>query len=899
LVGKSSESLQIFLKVLLFLVGLSSYSQQVMVSGEVTDSLQNPLAYANILAMPESAEEKVRFAVTESNGNYELGLAENQNYTLTVSFLGYTSYETQIKTTKKNIVKNFVLHENTEELGAVILDYKPPVEVKKDTITYRVEAFATGEERKLREILKKLPGVEVDRLGNVTSQGKKITKVLVENKTFFTGDSKLAVNNIPADAVEEVEIIDDYNEVAMLKGLNDSDEMAMNIKLKEEKKKFAFGDIEVGAGVKNRYLVHPKLFYYSPKTDVNFIGDLNNQGSSSFGFREYVEFEGGFGKLINGSNSGVSPFRNNFNQFIDNQDFRSSVSQFGAVNIRHTISEATDISGYVISSNTKSETETHTENEYLLEEAPYFEMRNNTKALHNFFTIGKLTLEYRPHHEEDFTYNSLIKITDNDSRDYLSTTNPFQNNSITAWNDIKNFDLKQNFSYSRKLSKNHTGTFEATYSFQNDKPLTEWMTDRQILQELIPLENDDVYHILQTKRNKAQYIDVALKHYWVLNNFNHIYTSVGVNAMFSEFYSQDLQHISDGRINEFESAGFGNDFGYDFLNTFAGLEYKLRLGIATFKPMLYMHFYNWKTVQFDDKSNHTKALLLPQFTTKIELNRSESINLRYGMHARFPNIEQLANNFVLSSFNSVYRGDAALENQLYHSLSLSYNKFSMIKKFNINLNASLNKKVEQIKTITQLQGIEQYNMPMMFDLPEHNWRVIGFLSKTIRKIRYKLNGTFNYNDFYQTLNTTTHFNISKSLSSTASVETLFRDFPNIEFGYSKGFNSYRSFNQINNFENDRIFIHLQYAFLKNFIFKADYSFEQYHNKSSQNKNTFDNANASLFYQVEDSPWGFEINATNLFDTTFKQSNSFNSFLISDTKRFILPRIVMFKVAYKL
>lgn len=869
-----------------------------MVSGKVTDSLQNPLAYANILAMPESKEETVRFAVTESNGSYELGLAKNQNYTLTVSFLGYTSHETQIKTTEKNIVKNFILHENTEQLGAVVLDYKPPAEIKKDTITYRVDAFATGEERKLREILKKLPGVEVDRLGNVTSQGKKITKVLVENKTFFTGDSKLAVNNIPADAVEEVEIIDDYNEVAMLKGLNDSNEMAMNIKLKEEKKKFAFGDVEVGAGVKNSYLVHPKLFYYSPKTDVNFIGDLNNQGSSSFGFREYVEFEGGFGKLINGSNSGVSPFSSNFNQFLNNQDFKSSVSQFGAVNIRHTIGEVTDISGYVISSNTKSETETHTENEYLLEEAPYFEMRNNTKALNNFFTIGKLTLEYNPHHEENYTYNSLIRITDGDSREYLSTTNPFQNNSIAVWNDIKNFDLKQNFSYSRKLSKNHTGIFEATYSFQNDKPLAEWMTDRQILQGLIPLE-DDVYHILQTKRNKAQYIDVALKHYWVLNNFNHIYTSVGANAVFSEFYSQDLQHISDGRINEFESAGFGNDFGYDFLNTFAGLEYKLRLGIATFKPMLYMHFYNWKTAQFGDKSSHTKALLLPQFTTKIELNRSESINLRYGMHARFPNIEQLANNFVLSSFNSVYKGDTALENQLYHSLSLSYNKFSIIRKFNINLNASLNKKVEQVKTITQLQGIEQYNMPMMFDLPEYNWRVMGLLSKTIRKIRYKLNGTFNYNDFYQTLNTTTHFNISKTFSSTASVETLFRDFPNIEFGYTKDFNSYRSFNQINNFENDRIFVHIQYAFLKNFTFKTDYSFKQYHNKSSQNKNTFDSANASLFYQVEDSPWGFEINATNLFDTTFKQSNSFNSFLISDTKHFILPRIIMFKIAYKL
>ena len=87
--------------------------------------------------------------------------------------------------------------------------------------------------------------------------------------------------------------------------------------------------------------------------------------------------------------------------------------------------------------------------------------------------------------------------------------------------------------------------------------------------------------------------------------------------------------------------------------------------------------------------------------------------------------------------------------------------------------------------------------------------------------------------------------------------------------------------------------------MKDFIFKADYAFDAYQNKSNHTKNTFDTANASLFYQVEDSPWGFEINATNLFDTAFKQQNSFNSFLISDTKRYILPRIVMFKIAYKL
>lgn len=896
---KSKVLLQIFLKVLLFLVGLSSYGQQVMISGQVMDSLQNPLAYVNILAMPEADEEVVRFAITENNGSYKLGLSKNQTYTISVNFLGFKSYDTLVKTIDKGFIKNFILKENVEQLNEVVLNYTPPIVVKKDTISYRVDAFATGDERKLRELLKKLPGVEVDRLGNVSSQGRKVTKVLVENKTFFTGDSKLAVNNIPADAVEVVEIIDDYNEVVMLKGLNDSEELAMNIKLKEDKKKFIFGDVEVGAGIKERYLTHPTLFYYSPKTNVNFIANLNNQGISSFGFRDYIEFEGGFGKLMSGSNSGVNPFRSNFSQFINSQDFKSSVQQFGALNIRQSITNTTDISGYVISSNTKSETKIHTENEYLLDDAPYFELRNNTNTLNNFFTIGKLTLEYKPDFEEDFAYNSFIKLTDNDSKGLINTIHPSQNNTIATHTDIKNIDLKQNISYSRKLSKNHTGTLEATYAFQNDKPLTEWLTDRQILQGLIPLEEDEVYIILQTKRNTTHNANAVAKHYWVLNNFNHIYTSVGVNASFSEFYSEDVQHLSDGRVKDFQSAGFGNDFGYDFLNTFIGIEYKLRIGIATFKPMVYAHFYNWKTTQFEEQNKHTKALILPQFTTQIELNRNEKINFKYGLNARFPDIEQLANNFVLSSFNSVYKGNASLENQLYHTLNLSYYNSSLIRKSNINFHTFLNKKVEQVKNITQLEGIDQYNTSMMFDFPEHSWSVMGTVSKTIRKIRYKLNGNFNYNDFYQILNKDTHLNISKSISSTASVETLFREYPNIEVGYTKDFNSYKSFSQINNFENDRIFIHVRYNFIKNFIFKANYTFDKYHNKSSHIENTFDTANASLFYQVEDSPWGFEINATNLFDTNFKQQNSFNSFLISDTKRYILPRILMFKVTYKL
>ncbi|MEZ4855086.1 MAG: carboxypeptidase-like regulatory domain-containing protein [Gelidibacter sp.] len=887
------------LLVLLLLAGFSSYAQQVKVSGKVTDSLQTPLAYANLLAIPQADDQEVRFAVTEANGSYKLGLAKNQTYEITVSYLGYKPQKISLTTTDQDVVKNFVLLENPDQLDEVTINYTPPIVVKKDTITYKVDAFTTGEERKLREVLKKLPGVEVDKLGNVTVNGKRVTKVLVEDKTFFTGNSKLAVNNIPADAVDKVEILDNYNEVAMLKGLQDSDDMAMNIKLKEDKKQFAFGDIEVGAGIKKRYLLHPNLFYYSPKTNVNFIGDLNNQGIKSFSFRDYIEFEGGFGKLMNDASSYFSLFNSDFARYLNNQDYKANTNQFGALNIRQSINTKTDITGYIITSKSKTGTQSDTQNEYLNVDAPFTEDRSVNNQFHNFFTIGKITLDYDPSYEEDFAYNSFVKITNNDSNGFITTINPTQSNNINTLTDIKGLNLKQNISYSRKLSKDHTGTLEATYNYQNDQPITEWLTNQQILQGLIPLQEDIFYDILQTKKSSSHNFNTIVKDYWVLNNFNHLYTSVGVNAAFNNFYNEDLQQLSDGSINNFNTAGFGNDFNYNFINTFVGLEYKFQIGIATFKPMLYAHFYNWTTKQFEVSQSQNKTLILPQLTTKIEFSNSEKINFKYSLNARFASIDQLASHFILSNFNSAFKGNSNLENQLYHSINLGYYKFSLFKNLNLNFNTSFNKKVSSFKNVTQLQGIDQFNTQILFNQPENNWNLSGRISKKINKIRYNFSGRFSYNDFYQLLNDQTHLNISKTVSSTLSAETFFKNYPNIEIGYTKDFNNYRSFQTTNNFENNRFFANLQYAFLKDFIFKTDYAFDRYSNKSNAIKNTFDTANASLFYQKEDSAWGFEISATNLFNTKYKQQNSFNSFLISDSKTFILPRIVMFKLTYKL
>ena len=176
-----------------------------------------------------------------------------------------------------------------------------------------------------------------------------------------------------------------------------------------------------------------------------------------------------------------------------------------------------------------------------------------------------------------------------------------------------------------------------------------------------------------------------VKEYWVLNNSNHLYTSFGTNLAFNSFYTNEAQRLTNGQINHFSNAGFGNEFNYQFFNTFIGLEYKFRIGIATFKPALYYHFYLWNAQQFNVRSVHNKAILLPQFSAKVDFNNSEKLSFNYQLHAQFPTVDQLASNFVLSSFNSVFKGNATLENQMYHSVSLGYSKFSSFKGLNMKI----------------------------------------------------------------------------------------------------------------------------------------------------------------------------------------------------------------------
>jgi len=881
-----------------FIVSIYTYSQQIVLSGVVQDSLKNNLVNTNILAFPKSPYKNTRFAISNEKGEYVLRLEKDVVYSIELSYLGYQRLSFEHKATRDQ-TKDFFLVPKTDDLDEVVLEFKIPIEVKEDTISYRTDAFVTGEERKLREVLKKLPGIEVDREGNVMAQGKKVTKVLVENETFFTGNSKLAVNNIPADAVEQVQVLDNYNKIGFLKELQDSDELALNIKLREGKKKFTFGDMEAGGGVKNRYLVHPNLFYYSPKTNLNFIGDLNNLGIKSFTLSDYLEFNGGFGKLMGDIGSYLSLIRDDFSKFLTNNDFKANTNRFGALNVRQTISSKMDINSYVIANGSSTETETNNLNIYNISDGTFDETRNVNNNFDNFFLMGKVTLNHKPNHKANLSANSFVKLTKNKVNSTILTQSFDQNTFFNTVSNISTIDLKQNLEYSKRFSKAQTLSLESTVSYQKNTPDKTWKTNEAFLLGLVPLVEDSIYNVVQQKESQSTSFDLVLKDYWVLNNFNHIYTTFGTNLVFGGFKSQEHQQFANDTVNDFSANGFGNSIDHRFNDTFLGLEYKFLTGIFTVKSGLFYHNYIWDNDQNRISTNNDTQVLLPAIKAEAEFSSSEKLRFQYRQRMRFPNIGKLATNFLLGSFNSVLLGNPDLQNERYHTYSLNYFKFNLFRGLNLNAGLTYDKKTQIIKNNTVLEGIEQLVVYTMFNKPENSFSTYFNFGKKFGKVKMILEGRGNYNEFFQLVNDNVSKNLSRSISATGKLETYFEKWPNLEVGYAYQPSIYSTASSKNNFVNSRLFANLDFVFLDDFHLKGDFERNEYKNKGENLTNIFDIAGVSLFYQKEDSPLGVEISATNLFDVRFKRQNSFSDFLISDQSTAVMPRILMFKLSYKL
>ncbi len=887
--------LQVLYTILYFGIN-SSYSQEVLLKGVVKDKTQ-PLYNVNILAKPKTKNTNLSFAITNDKGEYRLALQKNKSYTVTVSFLGYNSYTFEV-TLIKDDVRNITLSEATEELDEVIIIEEIPMIVKKDTIIYDVKAFTTGREYKLKNILNKLPGIEVEKNGEVTVNGKKVTKMLVEGSAFFGGNSKLAVENIPANAVDNVEVLDHYSEIGFLKNFTDNDEMAMNIKLKEDKNNFAFGDINGGLGEDTRYESHAGLFYYSPKTNMNFIGDLNDTGEKSFTLNDYINFEGGASKLTQKDGSSRKNSIQEYANLINNQPALESRNRFAGLNVSSDINAKLSVSGYGIYSNVDNTYRREITNEYFFEDFSYNEEVTSDHEEDNILGIGKLSIEYSPNFKEEIFGDIQVKIIDNQSLEERFTEINTLLTDFIAETENKGLEINQDFEWHKKINARHTISLVVNNVFGTTKPKQNWNTNRPILRSLIPLSQEERFNLGQSIDLMHHTFDIVAKHYWVLNSKNHLYTTFGNNFLNQEYETKDFQILSDNTINSFDDFGFGNDLNFLINDTYFGLHYKFKIKDLTVKTGGYLHYYNWKSKQEDVFSNQ-EFVFLPDIDVKLEISPSENLKFKYRFLNNFTDAPEYANKFLLFDYNKVVRGNEELEYEQYQNGSLRYSKFAMYNGLIINAKIDYKRRTRFIRNQVQIEEIDQFLTPILQNTPETIVSGVGNLRKKIKKFNFKLNTRLQYTTFQKNINNRNSEDERIDINVGSSVETRFKKWPNFELGYSMNFNKYNSVGVSTDFMTNEPYGNIQYAFLNNFTFTFDYKYTRFKNLETDITTTFDIANVSLLYKKNNSPFGFEISTSNLFNAEFRQNNSWSDFLISDTRDFIIPRILMLTLHYKI
>jgi hypothetical protein len=881
--------------VLLFFY-LLSYSQTKTITGVVSDTLNSPLENANIIAKPFQTTEQLKFTIADNKGRFKIELENTVKYQLTVSYIGYQEATFIVEPNNTIAAHNFILKNKEKTLKEVTIKYVPkPFLIKKDTMIFDVKSFANGNERKMKDLLEKLPGVEVTKNGGVTVQGKKVTKMLVEGKSFFGGGSKLAVENIPADALDKIEVIDHFNEVGFMKKVSDSDELVMNVKLKEDKKKFVFGDIKAGvevAGDNGFYLAHTGLFYYSSKTNVSYIGDSNNIGQSTFTFQDLMRFDSGASSFLSGrkSTTGLYSFTN------DNTDVVTNKSQFSAINFSHDASPQLRISGYALFSKVLTASRTEMANEYLQNTLVTNEKKSELNDNNSILGIGNLKFDYSPNTKEKWYYNSQFQSSNNDTKNTLNSITNNESSLFETISEADNIDFKQYIEWHKEYNEHRTSTFVVNQAYVTNTPKNNLLSNNPFLTGIVPLQKDSLYIIQQIKKVKNNSVDAMFKQYWIINKFNHIYANIGNNYESSHLVTNEEQIHTNGIKNDFTSSGFGNDITYQLNDAYIGLEYKFKIGKWINKPGLYFHWYHLDTFQDPDYS-FDKTLFQPQWNSDYEFSQSENIKFEYQLSNSFPEVSQYANRYTLKNYNTVFKGNALLQNEQYHLAYLRYSRTNMYRGILINAMLNFNQKIKTTRNEIILNGINQYTTPVQTDNPETNWRLNGTIGKKIYHFNLKLNANLSWFNYTQTLNTVTTNNNQNSQELGLTFKTVYRKWPDISIGYTKGFSHFTGLTT-SKYQTDAINSDFETTFWKSWIYSFEYGYLKNTNNNNQS-NDYDIANTSLRYEKKNNPFTFELSINNLFNIQTKSNYTFSDYIISQQLTYILPRVILFSVSYKL
>lgn len=663
--------MRLILVFTLISISFLTKGQQTMdVHGVVQDSAGVGLAGANVRLISKT-DSLLTF--TNNNGQFTFRNIESFEFRLSSSLLGYQLYDDyytiDILDPDGQIL---VIMEPQKNILDEVVVFAVPVVIKEDTIQYNAAAFKVAKGALLEELLKRLPGIEVDRSGAVRAQGSLVSRVKVNGKDFFGGDVLTATRNLPAEIVENIQVIDDYGEQSNFTGMRKSpSEKIINISIKEDRNQGMFGQLTTGVGTDYRYLASASANSFSDDRQLSVLGSINNTNSSLFSFGD-----------VTGGGGESNP--SDLSSIIELDDGINRTNSFG-FNFRNDLTQTVSTYGGYIYTNRKNNTEGSTNltsvfqnNTINSEENRNSDTENGRHSLiwnfesnassRTYFKVSP-TLSY-------YSTNGLSSGVSTINNRYLST-----HRSLNSENDVFSPDgdisLIVNHRFKkvgRKFSVNIQSSISGNekkdrineYRTNIDSSLSEPLERTEQLQQiLLNDQNSSNVHVLGSyvePINKKSFIELNYEHNYVSNKNKHETFSTG--NLQSNSLEVDSTYMK--YAYQFQSDQIGFNYQYNDEQT----SYTIGFGLQPTNIVGY-------TLNRDISTNKKFINFVPSARVSYRVNKFSNFSITYMGKNNQPDFSQIQPIRDFSNVQNLIIGNPDLESEFINNVSFQFRNFNL------------------------------------------------------------------------------------------------------------------------------------------------------------------------------------------------------------------------------
>lgn len=881
--------------ILLILVFLSfSAHGQNYFKGNIIAANKEPIISASVI-LKDNTGKIITYTYTDEFGKYELKIDKLGQFVLIASSMGFEHKSYDILLENKNEIKkiDFFLTSKITELKEIIIASKRPITIKKDTIVFNADSFKQGNEQVVEDLLKKIPGLTISTDGAIKVGNQEIEKVMIDGDDMFEKGYNILTKNMPVNSIDKVELYQNYSNNKHLKGIENSNKVALNLTLKEDSKRVWFGNIQAGYGLvsENRYEVRSNLMNFGKKNKYYFLTNFNNVGNDATGEINQLIRPFRFDEISSVGDNQSAYSLMDLSSYTPN--FKASRTNFNnaeliSLNAIFTLSNKVKMKTLGFFNSDENDFFRNSIDTYHINETTFTNTEDYKLRKKKFTGFGKIDLTY------DISKIKMLEITskynkqDEKSKSDLIFNEAQTNERLKNENEL--FDQKITFTNKFKPTK----VLIFTGRYINEKSPQHYNSNQFFYQDLFPNSNT-INNVAQMIENELQFAGFEAHLLDRKDNGNLLELKFG-NQFRKDNLLSTLFLKENNAVIETPTA-YQNNTKYSSNNLYFNSKYRLKINKFALTGKFEAHqLFNQLEVETITKQQ--PFFVNPSIGFDWEINKKNKILSSYSFNTTNATILDVYSNYILTDFSSFSKGTGTFNQLNASSIFLNYQLGNWSDKFFANTLIIYNKNHDFFSTNSFI--VQNYSASEKIVIKDREMlNISSNIDRFFKTISSNLKLTMGYSTYnYKNIVNSSDLREISSNNYNYGIELRsgFKGIFNYHIGTKWTTNEIKT-TLVNSFTDNLTFLDLSFVFNDklNFQIQAE---RYYFGNVNQEYNTYNFLDFDARYVIKENKLTFSLSGKNLFNTETFKSYAISDINVSTTAYRLLPRQVLLKMEYR-